>query len=218
MKKYRIWVFAGILLAAWAWKADAYAQSVKGQNMRMHTIPLTKSAGKTGEKVEIPVVGFVSLLPYEKSGPKVTSAFDFLKGNKFYAAEYLTINQVMKQPKALNKYKILWIHRPDTTNLAGIETDQKIINAIRSYLENGGNVMLTQQAFHYINALGLESEIPGDSTKPCIDEGYGRKLGFHAFREHPVFNGLNSGGYLQRPSRDLTTRKTGSEERESDCG
>ncbi len=208
MKTYRMWVLAIFFLAAGSWKADTFAQSVKGQNMRMHSIPLSKNPGSQSEKVEVPAIGFISLLPYEKSGAKVKSAFDFLKG-KNPNAEYITFNQVAKQQKVLNKFKILWIHKPDSVKLTEIESGQKFINAIRSYLQNGGNLLLTQQAFHYLNVLGLEPVVPVDSTKPCVDEGYGRKLGFHAFREHPLFSGMHGGGYVQRPSRDLTTRITG---------
>ena len=65
------------------------------------------------------------------------------------------------------------------------------------------------QAAHLINTLGIETETIQDSTKTCIDDGYGRRLGFHAFREHPLFTGLNGGSYIQKPITDIKTRITG---------
>jgi glycogen debranching enzyme len=101
------------------------------------------------------------------------------------------------------------MHRPDTTVLAMAETNPKLVQKLKDYVENGGKLFLTQQAVHYLNVLGFEPEVLQDSTKPCIDDGYGRRLGFHAFREHPLFNGLNGGAYLCRPPTDITTRITG---------
>lgn len=189
--------------------AEARAQAVKGQSIRNHTIVLGKKEKKGVEKQGIPMVGFVARLPYDQSSLEVRAAFDFISADKNYKVTYLTPGIIARQSKTLNKYKTLWIHWPDTVSLTQAEPDQKKYAVLRDYLENGGNILLSQQAFHLINILGLETELAKDSIKQCNDEGYGRKLGFHAFRNHPIFDGLNGGAYIQRPQRNLSTRITG---------
>jgi glycogen debranching enzyme len=188
---------------------DALSQSIKGQSIRMHTLPLTKKEKSTDDTIGKPVIGFVSILPYELAGAERQHAFDQLKALPVYTAEFLTVKDLEKMSKKTGRFSLIWIHRPDTTALSEAETTPKLVQTLKYYVENGGKLLLTQQASHYINVLGFESVILQDSTKPCIDDGYGRRLGFHAFREHPLFTGLNGGAYLCRPSQDMTTRITG---------
>ena len=185
------------------------AQSVKGKSMQMHTIPLTgkkHNPGKTGDK---PVVGFISLLPYNQADTGIRSAYVLLKDRKDIMPEFITLHEIQKQPGKLGRFSVLWYHRPDTTPLTMDETHGKLLHNLKSWIEKGGGLLLTQQAVHYLNALGYESRILKDSTKACPDQGYGRKLGFHAFIQHPLFEGLNGGAYLNRPVYDITTRITG---------
>lgn len=188
---------------------EVEAQSIKGQSLRTHTIVLGKRDGASPATPKLPVIGFVAPLPYEASGEEVKAAFDYLKSRGDDQAQYLTYEEVMRNSKKLRRCNMLWIHRPDTTPLTDQERGGRMLGRLKEFLEEGGKVLLTQQAFHFIHALGLEPEIPRDSTKLCRDNGYGRKLGFHAFKEHPLFNGLHGGAYIQWPQRDLATRVTG---------
>jgi hypothetical protein len=154
-------------------------------------------------------IGFLSLNPYSESSSETKAAFDFLKGLKQFAGAYLTFADLRKHPGILDKTDLLWFHRFDSTSFSDMETDTKVLRKIKDYLENGGNLFLTLDAFKYIIPLGLETIAPRDSIKSCIDEGYGRKLGLHSFREHPVFAGLNGGAYIWAPVKDLSARITG---------
>ena len=187
----------------------ALPQATKGQSMKMHSIQLTGKKKVNGKPASIPVIGFVSLLPYEQSDKEIKQAFDQLKKFTNYAADFLTIKELEKQSKKAGRFSVIWIHRPDTTSLSGVETDEKLITTLKSYVLNGGKLLLSMQAAHYINLLGFEPNGLQDSTKSCTDNGDGRRLGFHSFREHPLFTGLNGGTYLCRPTSDLTTRITG---------
>jgi hypothetical protein len=209
MRKYLAHGVAAAILLSVIMHGEIRAQAVKGQSIRTHTILLGKREKKKDTPEELALIGFIAADPYEKSSPEIKAAFDFLKESGSYNSSYLIFNQLARQAKSLGKFAALWIHIPDTTALSGAYIDRNCIQTLRLYLENGGKVLLSQQAFHLINILGLEPELPKDSTKSCIDDGYGRKLGFHGFREHPLFNGMNGGGYILRPERDLTTRITG---------
>ncbi|MCK9422026.1 MAG: GH116 family glycosyl hydrolase [Bacteroidales bacterium] len=188
---------------------NAGAQSVKGKSMRMHSVSLTKTNPAIKDQQEKPIVGFVSLLPYDQADTGLKSAFDILKNMTDVVPVFITIRELEKQLKRPNRFSILWFHRPDTTAFSVNETSEKLILNLKAWVENGGHLFLTQQAAHYLNILGYESLPLKDSTKSCIDDGYGRKLGFHAFRQHSIFNGLNGGAYINRPVYDLTTRITG---------
>jgi len=185
------------------------AQSVKGKSMQMHTIPLTGQNREIKKKGNKPVVGFISRLPYNLSDTGVRCAYDILKNREDITPEFITLRELEKQPGRMGRFSVLWYHRPDTTSLSMDETREKLLKNLKSWIENGGGLFLTQQAVHYLNALGYEGRTLTDSTKVCHDEGYGRKLGFHAFRKHPVFEGLNGGAYINRPVFDITTRITG---------
>ena len=162
-----------------------------------------------GQGKSAPVIGFLSLNPYSESGSEIKAAYDFLTSVRNFNCGYITFTELRKHPDILNQFDLLWFHRPDSTGFSDKETDPKIIRIIKQYLENGGNLFLTLDAFKYIVPLGLETLSPRDSVKSCIDEGYGRKLGLHSFREHPVFTGLNGGAYIWTPVKDLSTRITG---------
>ena len=174
----------------------------------MHTIPLTKK-NTVVAAANKPLIGFVSLRPYSEVNPEVKLAFDNLEKFGAYKAEFLTFKEFENQGKTNSRFSAIWIHRPDTTVFAPAESDSKLVNALITYVDKGGNLWLTLQAAHYINLLGFETVELQDSTKICIDEGYGRRLGFHAFREHPLFDGLNGGAYICRPTVDITSRITG---------
>jgi len=192
-----------------SWNGPISAQTIKGHSIQTHSISLEKKIVKNTDSDSIPLIGFASPYPYLESSTAIKCAFDHLTTEKGFKVEYVSFKNLIKHGKSINRYSVLWIHRPDTTDLSDEETNPKIIIALQSFLEHGGKLLLTQQAFHYINNLGLESEIPKDSTKRCIDDGYGRKLGFHAFRDHPLFNQMNGGAYILRPQRDMTTRISG---------
>jgi len=207
------WLIIGLLIIGFnspvSWNGTITAQTIKGQSIRTHSISLKKKKGENSISDSIPLIGFVSRQPYTESSPTIKCAFDYLKSVKYYNIEYISYKELVKKGKDIYHYSVIWIHRPDTTDFSEEETSPKLLATLGSYLEHGGKLLLTQRAFHYINKLGLETEIPHDSTKLCVDDGYGRRLGFHAFRDHPLFDKMNAGAYILRPQRDMATRITG---------
>ena len=185
----------------------AAGQPVKGQNMRMHKIGGTRP--ETVGRGSRPLVAFLSLLPYDKSGPEVRQAFTALKSVGEYEPVFLTLGELEKRPASISRFSLIWIHRADTSALSADETHAVLVKSLKTYVEKGGRLMLTLQAVHYLNVVGFESALLQDSTKRCVDDGNGRELGFHAFREHPVFRELNGGAYVYRPVTNITTRISG---------
>ncbi len=202
-----IFIYFILFLFVISW-TTALPQATKGESIRMHSISLTRKKAKVNGDNNT-LIGFVSLLPYENSSAEVQHAYDLLKSFNKYATEFLTIREFENQSKKNGRFSMVWIHKPDTIPLTSAETKGKLVQAIKTYVENGGRLLLTLQAVHYLNVLGFEAQMLQDSNKLCRDEGNGRRLGFHAFRGHPLFAGLNGGAYICRPLRDTTAMITG---------
>ncbi|MFH1296089.1 MAG: GH116 family glycosyl hydrolase [Bacteroidota bacterium] len=207
-RKYTSLLFALLVL----FSLPGLSQGVKGKNARRHSFSITKDEGR-GTKEEGGRVGDLILMvgrePLSPVDTELVAAMEFVGNLEGYPVSYMTFQELKKHPRQLKNTAVVWFHRPDTSKFSTEESDRKVIKLLREYLEQGGNILLTLDAFRYINQLGVESVIPAVRSKSSVDEGYGRKLGFHAFREHPLFAGLNGGSYIYKPTQDLTVRVNG---------
>jgi glycogen debranching enzyme len=150
-------------------------------------------------------IGF--LTDEKKPDKELEAAFSFIKNNSSYKAEKLSFAQISS--KNLNKYDIIWYHKPDSSGNIPGQLGNERINSLKTYINNGGRLLLTLAAVNYLPDLGLEKTPPSFMHVPAIDEGYGRRLGLHAFLSHPVFNGLNGGAYIWNALEDNVTRQYG---------
>ncbi len=146
----------------------------------------------------------VGLLATENSNPdkEVDAAYGFLMNNPDLKTEKIYFNQISSLDD-LKGFQVLWLHQNDSVSLP---PSIHITDIFKQYLEAGGKLLLTQEAFSYINILELEPNMVELRNKTAKDEGYGRQLGLHAFRSHPVFDGLNGGAYVFKPDHDTTVR------------
>jgi glycogen debranching enzyme len=186
---------------------NCYGQANKGHTMQTHTIVLSKKDRPATDTVIS--IAFIARNADPATDPELKAAYEFLSKLRSCRSSVVTFDEIRKHPGILKNYKIAWYHRPDTTAFSGIESDKKIIKAYKDYVKDGGNLLLTLDAFRYPFVMGLETVPPGVHHKACIDEGYGRKLGFHAFLDHPVFAGMNGGAYVNRPKSDMPVRVNG---------
>ena len=109
----------------------------------------------------------------------------------------------------LSSYDIIWLHRTDSLNSGRYEDDNSFYQALLSFAEDGGKILLTQHALDFINNSGLEPVPVEHRKKESEDNGYGRMLGFHAFRSHPLFDSLNGGSYIWKPPHDTIVSQCG---------
>ncbi len=189
------------------WSELASGQSIKGQSMKMHTFSLNKKKSGHNVKELRPIIGFINRRTIKEADSATVAAFAFLRRTEDYKGEFLTLDKI--RMKLIRNYSLLWFYDADTASFNYSEIDPEVIQSLKTYVENGGNVLLSLRAFHLINTLGVEPVIPYDSLKLVIDEGLGRRLGLHAFREHPIFSGLNNGAYIFRPDKDISVPITG---------
>jgi glycogen debranching enzyme len=150
-------------------------------------------------------VGLLMLEAGDNPDPEIESAFAFLNTHPVIKAEKVLTGEIVSW-EDLKRFNVLWLHCNDSVNLP---QDKQFITTLKQYLEWGGKLMLTQEAFVFINRLELEPNPVEARMKQVNDEGYGRQLGLHAFRSHPVFDGLNGGAYIFKPMHDTTVRVFG---------
>ncbi|MBN4081381.1 hypothetical protein JYT44_03350, partial [Caldithrix abyssi] len=129
--------------------------------------------------------------------------------NKKLSLKVFTFDQLSKTTEILDGIDVLWFHRVDTSHIPVVNKEPHILSSVKDFVRKGGNLLLTQDAFPYIVDLGLETERTQVRYVEVRDSGYGRKIGLHAFREHPVFDGLFGGANIYNPYQDIKCRQNG---------
>lgn len=114
-----------------------------------------------------------------------------------------SLNEIEKA----KKYDVIWFHRPDTSAFSGSEI--KAGKILKSYAQNGGQLILSMEAVRLLNHWNVEPTTIQTSYFDLQDGGFGRKLGFHGYREHPVFDGLFGGAYTWHGKEDNRCRILG---------
>nr|NQU90532.1 hypothetical protein [Bacteroidota bacterium] len=153
-------------------------------------------------------VGLLGISRLNKSSGEIKNTWDYLSTQPDIKSGFLTLKK-LGQVRKLAKYDVIWIHLTDSTILPGDVFLKSYLDNLKQYVENGGGLFLTGEAFPLINLLEVESLEPELVRKEAKDSGYGRMLGFHGFRSHPVFAGLNGGAYILKPSDDIVVRNWG---------
>jgi len=136
---------------------------------------------------------------------EISAVYSFMSQQKSYTVNELNFSKT-KDLGQLNECHICWIHSIDT---CAELLSAKNGDLLKEFVNNGGNLILTLEAARLIFELGLEPLPLSVRRKNSKDQGYGRKLGLHAFRSHPVFDGLNGGAYIFKPMNDTSLRTIG---------
>lgn len=131
--------------------------------------------------------------------------------NKYPHLKYkqINVNEITDPTSVFNKFDLIWYQQTDTTKIPGDIDKEEIKQAIKNYIRKGGNLLLTMEGVKYLKNLGLEKNNLSTEKVEAIDRGFGRKRGLHAYKDHPVFKGLNGGSYIYSPTKDTTTRLIG---------
>ena len=171
-------------------------------------IVLLLPAGNFGQNKKIKIAFLTGQNGYNNI-PELLAAFDYLKTEKSFSVQPVTFKQIVESPEILNRFNVLWFHKPDTLDFSSAEKNKKVIEAINYFVQKGGGLFLTLDAFNYINTLGIESVKPQVRHFKAEDQGYGRKVGLHSFRSHPIFDGLHGGAFIWNAYEDNICRQVG---------
>lgn len=157
------------------------------------------------QQVERPAIRIAVIDAHIAAGEKAAIA-KFLSKEKGWTFQFISL-QALCASGDLNKFTHVWYHRTDTT--AFDSSESMAGKYIRHFVRDGGQLFLSMEAVPLLNTWGIEEAGIQLATDSLIDEGFGRPAGFHAFKSHPLFHGMNGGVYITKQTKDHAVRKHG---------
>ena len=134
---------------------------------------------------------------------ETTALSNLLDSEKSISLEQVSIDKL----SGLSDYDIVWYHRPDSLPITNRE--QQMGDVLKEYVAKGGKLILSMEAVRLLNVWQLEPEQIEATVFDAKDEGFGRKAGFHAYREHPLFDKMFGGAYTWHGKEDNQCRVLG---------
>ena len=104
---------------------------------------------------------------------------------------------------------VLWVHFPDNAAYKAFQTNTPLTDALRTYAEQGGRLLLTNYAAYLPHDLGFETQRPEARSRTITDDGFGRGFGFQSFLGHPVLDAFHGGTALWHADADHTAWRIG---------
>lgn len=121
--------------------------------------------------------------------------------------EKLEVVSLAELASSISKFTHVWYHRTDT--IAFDTAEKKAGKTIRHFVSKGGHLFLSMEAMPLLNEWNIEPAKIQFAQDTLEDEGFGRPAGFHAFKSHPLFHGINGGVYSTKQKHNHVARKYG---------
>ena len=132
------------------------------------------------------------------TNPDEIAASDWLFG-KYSGAVYVSMADVASGAANLTGINVIWWHFDSAAVLPGDALNTNVTSKIKTYLNGGGNILLTSFAAQYVDALGIvpagkgPNNVFGDFLpNGFIDTGSDWGISFKGYENHPVFDGLQT--------------------------
>lgn len=132
------------------------------------------------------------------TNPDEIAASDWLFG-KFSGAMYVSMADVASGAANLTGINVIWWHFDSATALPGDALNTNVTSKIKTYLNGGGNILLTSFAAQYVDALEIvpagkgPNNVFGDFLpNGFVDTGSDWGISFKGYENHPVFDGLQT--------------------------
>lgn len=135
--------------------------------------------------------------------PELSALGNLLQSGQGVSYQYVPIDK----PGELSAYDVVWYHRSDTLPLT--EQEKQMGASLTKYVSDGGKLILSMEAVRLLNEWQIEPQPIETTAFDARDEGFGRKVGFHAYREHPLFDKLFGGAYTWHGKEDNQCRVLG---------
>ena len=144
------------------------------------------------------------LLPAERRSEEDAAVLAWLR------EDALDLRGVPVSPSRLvEDLDVLWVHFPTQAAYEAVRPNTPLCASIRSYLEQGGRLLLTDFAAYLPHDLGIETHRPEARQRAIEDAGYGRGYGFQSFRGHPLLDAFHGGLYLWQADEDHIEERVG---------
>jgi GH15 family glucan-1,4-alpha-glucosidase len=156
-----------------------------------------------GGGIEVKRVGYL-VTDLTTLSEEESAGWKFLLSSNRFRNSLLTFDHIAHHPSLLKSFDILWWHFDSSTSLPEAAMEPKVVAAIKKYLNNGGAILLTLLASHYVVPLGLESTPltfcdKGTWNRTCWAEKYPDIRGLTSYRGHPIFKGLHGAAFTWSP-------------------
>lgn len=132
------------------------------------------------------------------TNPDEIAASDWLFG-KFSGAVYVSVADIATGAANLQNIDVIWWHFDSATALPGDVLNANVTSKIKTYLNGGGNILLTSFAAQYVDALGIvpagkgPNNVFGDFLPSgFVDSGSDWGISFKGNENHPSFDGLQT--------------------------
>ncbi len=132
------------------------------------------------------------------TNPDEIAASDWLFG-KYSGAVYVSMADVASGAANLKGINVIWCNFDSYDVLPGDALNTNVTSKIKTYLNGGGNILLTSFAAQYVDALGIvpagkgPNNVFGDFLpNGFIDTGSDWGISFKGYENHPVFDGLQT--------------------------
>lgn len=155
---------------------------------------------KVTTPVSGPVVAFLGTASSRTglTNPDEIAASDWLFGN-FSGAVYVSTADVASGAANLTGIDVIWWHFDSALALPAEVLNNNVTSKIKTYLNAGGNILLTGFASQYVDALGIvptgkgPNNVFGDFLpNGFVDSGSDWGISFKGHENHPVFDGLQT--------------------------
>ncbi|WP_288357713.1 GH116 family glycosyl hydrolase [uncultured Bacteroides sp.] len=110
-------------------------------------------------------------------------------------------------PERLEKVETVVYHRPDSSETD--DTEKRLKACLVPFVKGGGSLMLSMEAVRLLNLWEIEPQPVEVEYQDASDHGFGRAVGFHGYREHPIYEGLFGGAYVWKAWEDHKARTLG---------
>lgn len=117
----------------------------------------------------------------------------------------LSVNELGSE--SLKNNQTVIYHRSDSCGIDQLEIALK--SHLLPFVENGGSLLLTMEGTRLLNEWGVESQPLEVEYQDAKDYGFGRAVGFHGYREHPIYEDLFGGAYVWKAKVDNQARTLG---------
>ncbi|WP_312079184.1 DUF4960 domain-containing protein [Chryseobacterium sp.] len=132
------------------------------------------------------------------TNPDEIAASDWLFG-KYSGAVYVSMNDISNGTANLTGIDVLWWHFDSATALPGDALNANVTSKIKTYLNAGGNILLTSFAAQYVDALEIVPSGKGPNNvfgdflpNGFVDANNDWGISFKGNETHPVFDGLQT--------------------------
>lgn len=155
---------------------------------------------KVTTPVSGPSIAFIGMTATRTglTNPDEIAAADWLFG-KFSGAVYVSMADIANGTVNLTGINVLWWHFDSATALPADAVNANVTNKIKTYLNAGGNILLTSFAAQYVDALGVvpagkgPNNVFGDfPPNGFVDANNDWGISFKGHETHPVFDGLQT--------------------------